>query len=436
MPMVGVMEALFVPLALAAGGLLPVQAGANAQLSRATGNAFAATTLQLAVGAAVLLVIAAATGALPALAALPQATWWHAIGGSASALYVVATILLFPRLGAVASVGLLIAGQMLASPVLDAFGLLGVPEQGFDVGSAGGAAAVLAGVVAIVVGQPTGSLPPPRAGWIALALAAGAVLPVQGAVNALLRVELQAPFAVGLTSFVVATVAMATVLAVSLSLGKASPPTLIELPRMPWWGWLGGFVGAAYVVTVFIAMPAIGAAATVGLTVLGQQVASICRRPLRLVPPAEAAGLSIAPRRSGLAARRCRAHQDVLKGTASLRIAKPLLCARRRAAHAVGPDRAAGRRSMNGGAMEYRFLGALALQGPCARLRRRHLRRQGAAVFRVGFERRRRSVSADRRLPRCWRHAVQRARVARRRRRAHSLTDWWAKDSAPASRMR
>jgi transporter family-2 protein len=44
---------------------------------------------------------------------------------------------------------------------------------------------------------------------------------------------------------------------------------------MPWWGWLGGFAGATYVTTVFTAIPAIGAAATVGLTVAGQQIASV-----------------------------------------------------------------------------------------------------------------------------------------------------------------
>ncbi len=39
------MEALFVPLSLVAGGLLAVQAGANTQLSKATGSPFAATTI-------------------------------------------------------------------------------------------------------------------------------------------------------------------------------------------------------------------------------------------------------------------------------------------------------------------------------------------------------------------------------------------------------
>ncbi|OKP73002.1 hypothetical protein BTE77_23195 [Ensifer adhaerens] len=123
------METLFVPLALFAGGLLAVQAGANAQLSKAVGSPFAATTLQLAIGTGLLLLVTLLTGTIAALGAIPAVKWWHLVGGTASAVYVVSTIVLFPRLGAVVSVGLFIAGQMLASLTLDSFGLLGVPPR-------------------------------------------------------------------------------------------------------------------------------------------------------------------------------------------------------------------------------------------------------------------------------------------------------------------
>jgi transporter family-2 protein len=271
------MDTLFIPLALAAGALLAVQAGANAQLAKATGSPFAATTLQLGVGALLLLVFTLVTGSLSALSLAPSAPWWHVIGGVASAFYVVSAILLFPRIGAVVSVGLFIAGQVLASATLDIFGLLGVTATGLSVGVATGAVMVIAGATLIVRGQ-TGArdkIAPAQIGWIALALCAGAVLPVQGAVNALLRHDLGgATFAVGTISFVVATVAMA-VTQIGATALSAAKPTLTGLSSMPWWGWLGGFAGAAYVTTVFTAIPAIGAATTAGLTVAGQQVASV-----------------------------------------------------------------------------------------------------------------------------------------------------------------
>jgi transporter family-2 protein len=52
-------------------------------------------------------------------------------------------------------------------------------------------------------------------------------------------------------------------------------PKLAGVSAMPWWAWLGGFTGATYVTTVFTAIPVIGTAAAIGLTVAGQQVASV-----------------------------------------------------------------------------------------------------------------------------------------------------------------
>ena len=271
------METLLIPASLVAGGLLAVQAGANAQLSKATGSPFAATTLQLTVGTLALLVLALFTGTLTAIAALPQVPWWHAVGGVASAFYVVSTILLFPRLGAIVSVGLFIAGQMLASFALDASGLSGGTPRSIEIPLALGMLAILAGAAIIVKGQPgqQSQAIPGKAGWIVLALLAGAVLPVQGVVNGLLRHDLGAPFVVGAVSFLVATLAMAATLLFSAAVLRAPAPTLQGLPTMPWWGWLGGFAGAIYVTTVFTAIPVIGASAAVGLTVAGQQVASV-----------------------------------------------------------------------------------------------------------------------------------------------------------------
>ncbi|MCZ0736171.1 DMT family transporter [Phreatobacter sp. AB_2022a] len=297
------MDMIFIPLSLAAGSLLAVQAGANAQLAKAVGSPFAATTLQLSVGAAVLALVMLATGTAAALAALPGAVWWHAAGGTASAFYVVSTILLFPRLGAVVSVGLFIAGQMLASLALDTFGLVGVAASGLTTGAAAGTLSVLAGAALIVFGQKGGTdaLSPSKLGWIGLALVAGAVLPVQGAVNALLRHDLGgAPFAAAAVSFVVATLAMAAVLGVSLIRAAARRPQLDGVKAMPWWGWLGGLAGATYVTTVFTAIPVIGTAAAVGFTVAGQQVASVFvdrfgwfRLPERPVSPPRLAGVGL-----------------------------------------------------------------------------------------------------------------------------------------------
>lgn len=282
--------------ALAIGCLLAVQASANVQLGSALRSPYGAATAQLLVATSILAVLAAAAGALGALGGLTDVTRWHLLGGLASPLYITSGILLFPRLGAVLSMGLFVTGQVFSSLALDGGGLLDVPRRPLSPATAAGALAVLAGITVIAVAQRAGGLPMARTGWLALGLVAGAALPVQGAVNARLRADLGEPLAVSLVSFTVATLAITVVL---LS-GRMPLPRIGALGTVPWWGWLGGACAAAYVTGTFLLIPRIGAATTIALTVTGQQVASalidhrgLFRLPRRPLTAARAAGLAL-----------------------------------------------------------------------------------------------------------------------------------------------
>lgn len=277
--------------ALLVGCLLAVQASANLQLTKAAGTPYGASALQLGLAAVLLAVLAAATGTIGAVALVPDVEPWHLAGGLASPLYITSGILLFPRLGALAAVGLFVTGQMVASVALDLFGLLGVPRQPLSAGVVAGAVAVLAGIT--VLSRPVRAA---RAGWIGLGLAAGAVLPVQGAINARLRADLHAPLAVALISFTVATLAIVVV----LLFNRTPAPEPVALRNMPWWGWLGAGCAAAYVTATFLLIPEIGAATTVALTVTGQQIASavidhcgLLRMPRRPLTSARVTGLTL-----------------------------------------------------------------------------------------------------------------------------------------------
>ncbi|MDA2809438.1 DMT family transporter [Nocardiopsis sp. RSe5-2] len=306
--------------ALLIGCLLAVQASVNLQLNKAVGTPYGASTVQLCVATGLLLALGLATGSLGALGQVPEAPWWHLLGGLASPFYITSGILLIPRLGAVTTVGLFVSGQMLASVALDLLGALGVEQRPLSVGTAAGAVAVLAGITLVVRSQtraaapaPSGGgavavkappggdgRPPSLAGWVVLGLAAGAVLPVQGAVNALLRGTLVEPLAVAVVSFTVATLAIAAVLAVLLATGRTPRPRFAPLRHMPWWGWLGGACAAGYVTGTFLLIPQIGAAVTVALTVTGLQLTSaavdqygLFRLPKRPVTPPRAGGLAL-----------------------------------------------------------------------------------------------------------------------------------------------
>jgi bacterial/archaeal transporter family-2 protein len=292
------MQALAIPFLLAVGALLALQAAANVQLSAAIGSPFTASTMQLAIGAVVLLALALVIGAVAHLDRIPDAPAWHLVGGLGSAVYITAGILLFPRLGAIVTVGLFIAGQMGASLLLDGLGWLGVERDAPSAATWVGAAAVIAGTALIVRAQAgRGAIEQPQPGWMALALAAGAVLPVQGAINAQLRADLDAPVATGAFSFRVATAAVIALLAAAPR-RTARRPQAAALQRLPWWGWLGGLCGATYVVSVFVLIPEIGAAPTIALTVAGQQLASVLvdrhgllRLPRRPIPPVRLLGV-------------------------------------------------------------------------------------------------------------------------------------------------
>jgi bacterial/archaeal transporter family-2 protein len=267
------MELLAIPFLLFVGTLLALQAGANVQLSAAMGSPLGASALQLGIAAALLVALAALAGGLGAAWELDDVVAWHLVGGLGSAVYITAGIVLFPRLGAVVTVGLFIAGQVLMSLVLDGFGWLGVARTPPDAPAVFGAVAVLAGIALIVRAHAGG---PARGGaqGLAFALAGGAVLPVQGAVNAQLRADLDAPVTAGAWSFMIAAAAMLAVLALAAA-RDAPRPRVDRLDRVPWWGWLGGLCGATYVTSVFLLIPEIGVAPTMTLTVAGQQLASL-----------------------------------------------------------------------------------------------------------------------------------------------------------------
>ena len=70
-------------------------------------------------------------------------------GGICGAFYIVMTILLAPRLGAATLIGVSVTGQMLASLILDHYGLIGYPVHPVNVWRLAGAGLLLGGLVLI-----------------------------------------------------------------------------------------------------------------------------------------------------------------------------------------------------------------------------------------------------------------------------------------------
>lgn len=116
----------FLIAALIAGAVVPFQAGANAALGRALGHPLWATAVSLLISLICILpVMLTLKISMPTFAALSGQPKWIWIGGIAGVLYITAAILLAPKLGAAGFMTTVIAGQLIASVLIDYFGIMG-----------------------------------------------------------------------------------------------------------------------------------------------------------------------------------------------------------------------------------------------------------------------------------------------------------------------
>jgi transporter family-2 protein len=137
-------------LAFFAGAVAPVQAGVNSQLRAWVGHPAWAALASFTVGTLSLLVYYLALRLpWPAASTLARTPWWAWLGGVLGAFYVLSSVVVAPRLGAAVLIGLVIAGQLLASLVLDHFGLVGFARHPLNVWRVIGALFLLTGVVLI-----------------------------------------------------------------------------------------------------------------------------------------------------------------------------------------------------------------------------------------------------------------------------------------------
>jgi transporter family-2 protein len=134
---------VFVAL-FAAGVAAALQQAANGRLREAADNAWVAGLVSFAVGAVVLVVVAAAFGAASGHAW--PGTWWLYTGGPEGVVFIVAAAALVRRIGVLAVSLATIAGQLAAAVVLDA----AWPEPGTSLRAATVISTVLT-VVAVAV---------------------------------------------------------------------------------------------------------------------------------------------------------------------------------------------------------------------------------------------------------------------------------------------
>jgi bacterial/archaeal transporter family-2 protein len=110
-----------------------------------------------------------------------------------------------------------------------------------------------------------------RSIYLLAALAGGAVLPVQVALNTLLKRYVGEPMQVTFISYLVGTLASLTICFVA----QYPLPAATTLTQTSWWMWIGGCLGTLYVWSTIFTTPKIGAALALALTIAGQMIAAL-----------------------------------------------------------------------------------------------------------------------------------------------------------------
>ncbi len=131
-----------------AGALVCVQAGYSAQLGKMLGHPLWATLASFIVGLiGIITIMIALRVPAPTLGGLATAPWYLWLGGLFGAIYVTTAIMYAPQLGAAVFMAAVVVGQMLASLLLDHYGLAGFSERPVSLVRLLGAAMLIGGVL-------------------------------------------------------------------------------------------------------------------------------------------------------------------------------------------------------------------------------------------------------------------------------------------------
>ena len=251
-------------VALAVGGLIPIQTAANSRLRMSVGNKPVMPAL-ISFSSALFFAVVATTvlrgNPMPQFSA--DVPWWGWLGGVMGVCFVLGNILLFPRLGALETVVLPILGQVVMGLLVDRFGLFGAPAMPVSWMRVLGAAVVFAGIVVVLRSGRRPVLEGDAEGlelaiFRVLGVLVGVCTAIQTSVNGYMGGIAGSSMHAGEINLAVGAVLLLVAALVT------SPRQLARRPEPgPWWMWLGGLVGTTFVISGATLAPLLGTATTV-----------------------------------------------------------------------------------------------------------------------------------------------------------------------------
>lgn len=283
------MWAVFLGILMGFG--VSVQTVINTRLRMYIGAPVWASTISFTVGTILLLLFLLLSGeaVFPSKEMFFSASWWFWMGGVLGAFWISANIVVFQQLGAVQTAIFPILGQVLTGSIIDYYGLFNMVQKPVMFTQWMGILLVLIGIIiAVAWTSIQQGLFKREKGftdktdlrattvwfWRLFAVLGGAMIACQSAINAqlghLLGSSVQAAFIsffVGmLVLFLLVVIKERQIRCLKHALGKDKP----------WWIWMGGAIGAAFVVMSVVLVLWIGVGQMLVLILLGLLLGSLC----------------------------------------------------------------------------------------------------------------------------------------------------------------
>ncbi len=132
-----------------AGAFLPMQGSMNSKLAKAGENPVYASMISFTIGVLALVVYILLTSQNVSWKGLKDAPSYSWVGGVLGAFYVTVIVFAFPKIGPGLTFGLVVAGQLITSMVMEHFQIMGTPHQPISLGRIVGVLLIIIGVVAV-----------------------------------------------------------------------------------------------------------------------------------------------------------------------------------------------------------------------------------------------------------------------------------------------
>ena len=263
-------------LGFTAGIGLPVQTTVNTRLGRRLGSPWNASLVSFSVSLAFLIFLLLVTGqlfALPLSQLRGQPLWLFA-GGLCGVTFLTGNILLFPRLGSVQTVAFPVMGQILTGLFVDHFGWLRAEQLSLTPLRGLGAFLVAAGVIVVATARGDGGVLRETSGvlpWQIFAVLAGGLSAAQTAINGALARASGSPIWASVISFAVGVVLLILLHFVLRS--RTAEPEVRN--SRPWWMWVGGLLGAAYILANIRLSGSFGTGLAIIILLIGSTAGSV-----------------------------------------------------------------------------------------------------------------------------------------------------------------